>query len=200
MNLDYFAFERAYYGTARTAQDADLTNQAVENARAATPPAPHRQKSSAEVIAEYSDKDKILSAEEMIEHRKHCRAKPGNCPFEKAKDEADDISPKDIHITKQTVFNRFAALLTQMFTMAKNLAKPAIAEPTKVEANAEGAVAQDESPANEPNPDAKLVAELIESGIEKMVELAKSNGCFVDMNESKSKYIVRGPSEKPENA
>lgn len=189
----------------KVVQDADLADK---NAREATPPAPHGMESSAKVIAEFSNKDKILSAEEIIEHRKHCRAKPGNCPFEKARDEADDISPKDIKVSKGVVFTRFAALLTQMFNMAKNLAKPAIVEPKAVEekgdksdiADKNRAPAQDEAPAitEEVQDDAGLIAEIIESGINRMVEMAKSKGCRVEMDEKKSKYIVAPPQKSPE--
>ena len=205
--MNYFEFERKVNAPAKSTMDDALGEAATEVARQGIPPAPHGMESSAKVIAEFSNKDRILSAEEIIEHRKHCRAKPGNCPFEKARDEADDISPTDINITKQTIFNRFAALLTQMFNMSKNLAKPAIAEPEKVEEKVDpstpptktststppSSVAQDEAPDDEPNADAKLVAEIIESGIQKMVDMAKNNGCIVNMDEKKSKYIVSGP-------
>lgn len=189
--------------------DDAVGEAAAQIARQDLPDAPHGQESSAKVIAEFSDKDHILSAEELIEHRKHCRAKPGNCPFEKAVDEADDITPNEIKVTKQDVFNRLAAVLTQLFQVAKNLAKPAIAEPEAVEATTTPSTtatdsapktAQDEAPtptpANEPNTDAKIVAEIIEGGIEKMVELAKGKGCIVDMDDKNTKYIVKGPSEE----
>lgn len=205
--MNFFDFEQRLYSGEQTAMDDSIGEAAAELARKAVPNAPHHQDSSAEVIAEFTSKDKVLSAEEIIEHRKHCRAKPGNCPFEKAKDEADEITPKDIKITKQNVYNRLAAILTQMFMMAKNLAKPAIAEPEKVEAKASPTTAadkapkasptkvvQDEAPPDEPNTDAKIVAEIIEGGIEKMVELARGKGCLVDMNEQNTKYIVRGPA------
>lgn len=210
--MNYFDFEKKVNTPEKPTMD-DAVAEAAATARQSTPPAPHGMESSAKVIAEFSSKDRILSAEEILEHRKHCRAKPGNCPFEKARDEADEISPTDIKITKQAVFNRFAALLTQMFNMSKNLAKPAIAEPEKVEEKANPtsspsnapksttpAVAQDEAPSTEPNPDAKLVAEIIESGIQKMVDMAKSKGCNVEMDEKKSKYIVSGPKNTPFNA
>ena len=54
---------------------------------------------------------------------------------------------------------------------------------------------QDEAPVNEANEDAKLVAEIIEGGIERMVEMAKERGCIVDMDEKSTKYIVQGPSK-----
>lgn len=201
--IGYFDYERSFYehgGKEAVAMDDALADAA---AREATPPAPKAQESSAKVIAEFSDKDKILSAEEILEHRKHCKAKPGNCPFEKARDEADDITPNNIKVTKSTVFMRFAALLTQMFNMSKNLAKPVITEPEKVVEKAEnkGSVektAQDEAP-EVPTAaavdDAKIVAEIIESGMQHMVELAKSKGCRVEMDEKKSKYIVDGPKQ-----
>lgn len=165
---------------------------------------PLSEKNATRQIAEYSFKKKILSAEELAEHRKHCRAEPGNCPFEKAVDEADDITPSTIKVTKQEVYNRLAAVLTQLFQMAKNLAKPAIADPVKVEEEAspkptaDSAVTEktvrDESTEEEPNTDAKVVAEVIEGGIEKMIELAESKGCKIDMNNDSTKYIVHGPS------
>ena len=119
--MNYFEYEKSIQESPKT---CPVMDDVVDDkqARAAVPPAPHAQKSSAKVIAEYSNKNKILSAEEILEHRKYCRAKPGNCPFEKARDEADDITPTDIHITKSTVFSRLSALMTQMFNMAKNLA------------------------------------------------------------------------------
>ena len=98
---------------------------------------------------------------------------------------------------------RFAALLTQMFNMSKNLAKPVITEPEKVVEKAEDKsgvekTAQDEAP-EVPTAaavdDAKIVAEIIESGMQHMVELAKSKGCRVEMDEKKSKYIVDGPKQ-----
>ena len=193
------------------AQDDAVTEAAVQMARQEKPAAPHGQESSAKVIAEFSRKDHILSAEELLEHRKHCRAKPGNCPFEKAVDEADDITPNEIKVTKQDVFNRLAAVLTQLFQVAKNLAKPAMAEPEAVEEAvnptesahksptlAASKTAQDEAPADEPNTDAKIVAEIIEGGIEKMVELAKGKGCIVDMDNKNTKYIVKGPEKTTE--
>lgn len=207
--MNFYEFERKMYGDEAVAQDDAVTEAATQMAKQEKPAAPHGQESSAKVIAEFSDKDHILSAEELIEHRKHCRAKPGNCPFEKAVDEADDITPNEIKVTKQDVFNRLAAVLTQLFQVAKNLAKPAIAEPEAVEENitvsetadkapnaGENKVAQDEAPADEPNTDAKMVAEIIEGGIEKMVELAKGKGCLVDMDEKNTKYIVKGPDKE----
>lgn len=207
--MNFYEFERKMYGDEAVAQDDAVTEAATQMARQEKPAAPHGQESSAKVIAEFSDKDHILSAEELIEHRKHCRAKPGNCPFEKAVDEADDITPNEIKVTKQDVFNRLAAVLTQLFQVAKNLAKPAIAEPEAVEETitvsetadkapnaGENKVAQDEAPADEPNTDAKMVAEIIEGGIEKMVELAKGKGCLVDMDEKNTKYIVKGPDKE----
>lgn len=205
--MNFFDFEQKLYQGETVAMDDTI----ADAARAVVPDAPHAQESSAKVIAEFSNKDKILSAEEIIEHRKHCRAKPGNCPFEKAKDEADEITPNDIKITKQNVYNRLATILTQMFQMAKNLAKPAIAEPEEVEVKADivtetkesaapsAKTTQDEAPEDEPNTDAKIVAEIIEGGIEKMVELAKGKGCTVDMDSKNTKYIVKGPSEETSN-
>lgn len=206
--MNFFEYERKMYSGETVAQDDAVTEAAVQMARQEKPAAPHGQKSSAKVIAEFSDKDHILSAEELIEHRKHCRAKPGNCPFEKAVDEADDITPNEIKVTKQDVFNRLAAVLTQLFQVAKNLAKPAIAEPEAVEEAANPTktsdkspkvatqkTAQDEAPVDEPNTDAKIVAEIIEGGIEKMVELAKGKGCIVDMDDKSTKYIVKGPEK-----
>lgn len=211
--MNFFEYERKMYSGETVAQDDAVTEAAAQIARQEKPAAPHGQESSAKVIAEFSNKDHILSAEELLEHRKHCRAKPGNCPFEKAVDEADDITPNEIKVTKQDVFNRLAAVLTQLFQVAKNLAKPAIAEPEAVEeaANPTEAsnkapkvvsqkTAQDEAPADEPNTDAKIVAEIIEGGIEKMVELAKGKGCSVDMDNKNTKYIVKGPEKTSEEA
>ena len=197
------------------AMDDALSESATQAARENTGKAEHGTEKSAKQIAEYSKAGKILSAEELIEHRKHCRAKPGNCPFEKAVDEADDITPNEIRVTKQDVFNRLASVLTQLFQVAKNLAKPAIAEPEAVEekmevdkaeksaqdtgvnvySEAEKTTQDNATIPNEPNTDAKMVAEIIEGGIEKMVELAKSKGCIVDMDENNTKYIVRGPEK-----
>lgn len=211
--MNFFEYQSKMYS--RTAQDDAIAEAAVAEARSQQAKAAHGEEKSAKQIAEFSDKDQILSAEELIEHRKHCRAKPGNCPFEKAVDEADDITPNEIKVTKQDVFNRLAAVLTQLFQVAKNLAKPAIADPEAVEEGATpnsgtstNKTAQDESPEkeissptptskiDEPNTDAKMVAEIIEGGIEKMVELARGNGCLVDMDEKGSKYIVHGPSKE----
>ena len=200
--IGYFDYERSFYengGKEAVAMDDAIADAA---AKEPAPGAPHSEEASAKVIEEFSDKDKILSAEEIIEHRKHCKAKPGNCPFEKARDEADDITPNNIKVTKSTVFMRFAALLTQMFNMSKNLAKPVIAEPEKVLEKSEGSGG--EKPTTDEAPsiptaaavdDAKIVAEIIESGMEHMVELAKAKGCKVDMDEKKSKYIVEGPKK-----
>lgn len=208
--MNFYEYERQLYSGDTVAMDDALGRAATENARKAAPKAFAGEAKSAKQIAEFSNqvKGKILSAEELMEHRKHCRAKPGNCPFEKAVDEADDITPDDIKVTKQDVFNRLAAVLTQLFQVAKNLAKPAIAEPEKVEEKAspsptstpkkedspsQDKSAQDEAPADEPNSDAKMVAEIIEGGIEKMVEMAKSRGCQVNMDDNSTKYTVIGP-------
>lgn len=207
--MNFYEYERKMYSDENVAMDDYLGTAATEIARAQAPKARAGEEKSAKQIAEFSNalKGKILSAEELMEHRKHCRAKPGNCPFEKAVDEADDITPNDIKITKQDVFNRLAAVLTQLFQVAKNLAKPAIAEPEKVEEKASPSpskapdktssdkAVKDEAPASEPNEDAKMVAEIIEGGIEKMVELAKGKGCKVNMNENSSKYTVIGPQK-----
>ena len=214
--MNFYEFERKMYDPDdAVVMDDSLSEAATEAARKNTEKAAAGTEKSAKQIAEYSNAGKILSAEELIEHRRHCRAKPGNCPFEKAVDEADDITPNDINVTKQDVFNRLAAVLTQLFQVAKNLAKPAIADTEAVEEKVEvdekitttpqQKTAQDEGPEevdntipdnNETNTDAKMVAEIIEGGIEKMVELAKSKGCLVDMDEKNTKYIVKGP-EKP---
>lgn len=204
--MNFFDFQEKMYQ--KPAMDDAIAEAAAENARKQMAEAPHGEEKSAKQIAEFSAGDKILSGEELIEHRKHCRAKPGNCPFEKAVDEADDITPNEIKVTKQDAYNRLAAVLTQLFQVSKNLAKPAIADPEKVEEEAAPTEstpmptadksAQDEAPEpSEPNEDAKLVAEVIEGGIEKMVELAKGKGCLVDMDEESTKYIVKGPQKPP---
>ena len=203
--MNFFDYQNQMYS--KSAQDDAIADAAAAEARQQQAQAPHGEEESAKQIAEFSDKDHILSGEELLEHRKHCRAKPGNCPFEKAVDEADDITPNEIKVTKQDAYNRLAAVLTQLFQVSKNLAKPAIADPEAVEeeASPNGEAAstaqdekptQDEAPADEPNTDAKIVAEVIEGGIEKMVELAKAKGCLVDMDEKATKYIVKGPSKE----
>ena len=203
--MNFFDYQNQMYS--KSAQDDTISDAAAAEARNQTAKANPGEEESAKQIAVFSDKDNILSAEELIEHRKHCRAKPGNCPFEKAVDEADDITPNEIKVSKQDVYNRLAAVLTQLFQVSKNLAKPAIADPEAVEEEAsprnvstssasDEKPAQDEEPADEPNTDAKIVAEVIEGGIEKMVELAKAKGCLVDMDEKSTKYIVKGPSEE----
>ena len=213
--MNFYEFRDKQYGWDKVAQDdtpEEATAKAMgKNAREAIPFAPHHQNSSAKVIAQYSHKNRILSADEIIAHRKVCRAKPGNCPFEKAVDEADDITPNKIDITKQEVYNRLAAMLTQLFLAAKNLAKPAIADAEKVEeesdvvhkdsapkSDASEKSTQDEYPEEDTNTDAKIVAEVLEAGINKMVELAKSKGCKVEMDEKKSRYIVSGPTKDKE--
>ena len=205
--MNFYDFQDRMYGGEAVAMDDALGEAATEAAREAAPDAQQGEEKSAKQIAEFSDKGKILSAEELMEHRKHCRAKPGNCPFEKAVDEADDITPNDIKVTKQDVFNRLAAVLTQLFQVAKNLAKPAIAEPEEVEKEAapnapseDGKQTSDkdvtdEAVPDEPNEDAKMVAEIIEGGLEKMIELAKGQGCMVNMDENKGKYTVIGPQK-----
>lgn len=203
--MNFFDYQNQMYS--KSAQDDAISEAAAAEARKQHAEAPHGEEESAKQIAEFSDKDHILSGEELLEHRKHCRAKPGNCPFEKAVDEADDITPNEIKVTKQDVFNRLAAVLTQLFQVSKNLAKPAIANPDAVEDNAtvsngdsatatDEKPAQDEAPNDETSTDAKIVAEIIEGGIEKMVELAKAKGCLVDMDEKSTKYIVKGPSKE----
>ena len=189
--MNFFDFQEKMYG--KPAQDDAITDVAAAEARKQVEKAPSGEEESAKQIAEFSDKDHILSGEELLEHRKHCKAKPGNCPFEKAVDEADDMTPNEIKVTKQDVFNRLAAVLTQLFQVAKNLAKPAIADADAVEAEAapnsksdpasDEKPAQDEAPTEETSTDAKIVAEVIEGGIERMVELAKAKGCLVDMDE-----------------
>ena len=203
--MNFFDYQNQMYS--KPAQDDAIADAAAAEARQQQANAPHGEEESAKQIAEFSDKDHILSGEELLEHRKHCRAKPGNCPFEKAVDEADDITPNEIKVTKQDAYNRLAAVLTQLFQVSKNLAKPAIADAEAVEEEAapngkatstaqDEKPAQDEAPADEPNTDAKIVAEVIEGGIEKMVELAKAKGCLVDMDEKATKYIVKGPSKE----
>ena len=205
--MNFFDYQNKMYS--KSAQDDAIADAAAAEARQQQAEAPHGEEESAKQIAEFSDKDHILSGEELLEHRKHCRAKPGNCPFEKAVDEADDITPNEIKVTKQDAYNRLAAVLTQLFQVSKNLAKPAIADPEVVEEEAspngnatstaqDEKPAQDEAPADEPNTDAKIVAEVIEGGIEKMVELAKGKGCLVDMDEKSTKYRVKGPSKEDE--
>lgn len=201
--MNFFDFQDRMYG--KQAQDDAIADAAAAVARQQVEKAPSGEEESAKQIAEFSKKDHILSGEELLEHRKHCKAKPGNCPFEKAVDEADNITPNEIKVTKQDVFNRLAAVLTQLFQVAKNLAKPAIADADAVEAEAAPSAkstptsdekpAQDEAPTEETSTDAKIVAEVIEGGIERMVELAKAKGCLVDMDEKSTKYIVKGPSK-----
>ena len=212
--MNFFSFQEDLYS--KSAMDDDLAEAAAQAARENAGKAEHGTEKSARQIAEFSDKGHILSGEELIEHRKHCRAKPGNCPFEKAVDEADDITPNEINVTKQDVFNRLAVVLTQLFQVAKNLAKPAIADKEAVEEEVEikESTAQDnwtiyapvvdkapkttQDEAMSPdgtNEDAKIVAEIIEGGIERMVEMAKERGCIVDMDEKSTKYIVQGPSK-----
>ena len=206
--MNFFEYQDRMYGGEAVAMDDALGEYATKIARQQAPKAQKGTEKSARQIVEFSDKGKILSGEELMEHRKHCRAKPGNCPFEKAVDEADDITPNDIKVTKQDVFNRLAAVLTQLFQVAKNLAKPAIAEPKEVENEANpntpseeekttsDKAVSDEALPDEPNEDAKTVAEIIEGGIEKMVELAKGKGCTVNMDENKGKYTVIGPQKE----
>ena len=203
--MNFFSFQEDLYS--KSAMDDDLAEAAAQAARENAGKAEHGTEKSARQIAEFSDKGHILSGEELIEHRKHCRAKPGNCPFEKAVDEADEITPNEINVTKQDVFNRLATVLTQLFQVAKNLAKPAIADPEAVEEEVNPTTTttdekptQDEAPEDEANSDAKLVAEVIEGGIERMVEMAKERGCMVDMDEKTTKYIVHGPTKDQQSS
>lgn len=199
--MNYYEYRQKLYNGEKTTLDGDYGSSGQIGASSQGKSAGSND-NSAKPIAEFSRANKILSADELIAHRKHCRAKPGNCPFEKAVDEADDITSNNIKVTKQVVFTRLANMLTQMFQVAKNLAKPAIVDPEKVESipvqdsNENGTkdkATTDEAPKADTNEDAKLVAEVIEGGIEKMVELAKSKGCSVEMDENNTKYIVKGP-------
>lgn len=108
----------------------------------------------------------------LAEHRKHCKAEPGNCPFEKAFREIDMFSPDDVKVTKQMAYDRLAIAMTQLFALGADVAKTAI---------------DDDSDA------AKNVTDAIEAGIEKIRGVCEEKGCDVRMDEAGSKYIIIPP-------
>lgn len=183
--MNYFEYETKFYGKDKDAMDGNPQANQEGGTKENEPKAPHGQESSAKVIKEFSRNNRILSSEELIAHRKVCKAKPGNCPFEKALDEVDEVTPNEIKVSSQDVFNRLAQMLTQLFLVAKNIAKPAIIEVEKREGI--------EKVGGDTSEEAKIVAETLERGIERMVEYAQSKGCEVDMDKENTKYIVKAP-------
>lgn len=108
----------------------------------------------------------------LAEHRKTCKAEPGNCPFETAFREVDMFSPDGVKVTKQIAYDRLAIAMTQLFALGADIAKSAI---------------DDDSEA------AKNVTDAIEAGIEKIREVCEGKGCDVRMDDAGSKYIILPP-------
>lgn len=111
----------------------------------------------------------------LAEHRKHCKADPGNCPFEKAFREIDELNPEDIKVTKSQAYDRLAVALTQLFALGSDIAKTAI---------------DDESDS------AKNVTDAIEAGIQKIKNVCEEKGCSIKMDEAGSKYIIIPPKSE----
>jgi len=110
--------------------------------------------------------------ETLAEHREHCKAEPGNCPFEKAFREIDTFKPDEVKVTKQMVYDRLAIAMTQLFALGADVAKSAI---------------DDESDAS------KNVTDAIEAGLEKIKVICEDKGCKIQMDEAGSKYIIIPP-------
>jgi hypothetical protein len=132
---------------------------------------PFIKESEANLVAE-GKTHRTPKTETLAEHRKHCKAEPGNCPFEKAFREIDTFSPEVVKVTKQMVYDRLAIAMTQLFALGADVAKSAI---------------DDDSDA------AKNVADAIEAGIEKIKSICEDNGCKISMDEAGTKYIIIPP-------
>lgn len=140
------------------------------------------QKSRAEATAKSAEKldEQNLAQprggrETLAEHKQHCKAEPGNCPFEKAFYEADDLGDPAPKTTKPILYDRLSMALTQLYALGAEVAKSAI---------------DDDSNA------AKTVSEALEGGIERIREICEKAGCVVDMDEAKTKYIIVPPKHQ----
>lgn len=118
--------------------------------------------------------NRIPKRETLAEHLQHCKAEPGNCPFEKAYNEIDDLVPDGEKVTKKQAYDRLAIAMTQMFALAADVAKTAIDDDTD---------------------SAKNVAGAIERGLEEIQKFCEEKGCKVEMDKAGSKYIITPPSK-----
>lgn len=118
--------------------------------------------------------NRVPKRETLAEHLQHCKAEPGNCPFEKAYNDIDNLVPDDEKVTKKQAYDRLAIAMTQMFALAADVAKTAIDDDTD---------------------SAKNVAGAIERGLEEIQKFCEEKGCTVEMDKAGSKYIITPPSK-----
>ena len=113
--------------------------------------------------------------ETLAEHKQHCKAEPGNCPFEKAYYDADELSMDKPETSKPILYDRLAMALTQLYALSAEVARAAIDDDSE---------------------SAKTVADAIEGGIERIREICEKAGCTVEMDDAKSKYIIVPPKSE----
>lgn len=121
------------------------------------------------------DEKKGPKRETLAEHLQHCKAKPGNCPFEKAYREIDEFDPDDDKVTKAQAYDRLAIAMTQMFALASDIAKTAIDEDTDA---------------------AKNVSAAIETGLKQIQEFCEQKGCKVELDLNGGKYTIVPPKNE----
>lgn len=162
--MGFYDYEKEHLRKVAAAQDEDNPSGGEKKEDAA--------KQDNEVIGKEPDDRKILDVEELQEHRKHCEAKPGNCPFEKVYNNIDDLSAPEPKISKEKGYDRLAMAMTQLYALAADMAKNAMSSDSE---------------------DAKDIVEIIEAGLDKIKEGCQEKHCSVKMDEAKTKYIISPP-------
>ena len=111
--------------------------------------------------------------ETLAEHRKHCQAQPGDCPFERLYNEADDLIVKDPE-KKPDNYERLAQTMTGMFQFAKDISKDMEAD--HKESNV-------------------VIGESLNKAIQAIQETVEKAGCIVRMNEEGTQYVITPPNK-----
>jgi len=111
--------------------------------------------------------------ETLAEHRKHCKAEPGKCPFERLYDETDDLVLTDT-AKKPDNYERLAQTMTAIFQFGKDVATDMEKEHKDSDA---------------------IIGESLNKGLQAMQESVEKAGCIVKMNEDNSQFMILPPQK-----
>ena len=111
--------------------------------------------------------------ETLAEHRKHCQAQPGDCPFERIYNEADDLIVEDPE-KKPDNYERLAKTMTGMFKLANDVSKD---------------MEDDHKKSN------VVIGESLNKAIQAIQETVEKAGCIVRMDEDKMQYVIIPPNK-----
>lgn len=106
--------------------------------------------------------------ETLAEHRRHCKAAPGECPFEKLYDDADDLIVDDDE-KKPDNYQRLANLMTETFQFANDVSNDM--EMDHKESNV-------------------VIGESLNKSLQAIQETLEKAGCKVTFSEEQKRYSI----------